>query len=229
MTLLDLHNFHNNGFLILPVLLDPSTVDTMLDALANTPDLTSAYGARDLLRRVPLLREIASSTPIRNVIEQVLSPTAFPVRGLLFDKTLEANWKVPWHQDLTIAVRERREIPGFGPWSIKSGIPHVQPPTEILQSMATLRIHLDNCDESNGPLHVLPGAHAYGILASEEIAKHRQTTKPMTCPIPRGGALLMRPLLPHASSSAASPNHRRVVHIEFADTQLPGGLQWEEA
>jgi hypothetical protein len=30
----------------------------------------------------------------------------------------------------------------------------------------------------------------------------------------------------HASSSATTPTHRRVVHLEFAAESLTGGLQW---
>jgi hypothetical protein len=36
----------------------------------------------------------------------------------------------------------------------------------------------------------------------------------------------MRPLLLHASSPAADPRHRRVIHLEFAAEPLPGGLEW---
>ena len=32
-------------------------------------------------------------------------PGAFVVRGLFFDKTPTTNWNLPWHQDMTIAVR----------------------------------------------------------------------------------------------------------------------------
>jgi hypothetical protein len=70
------------------------------------------------------------------------------VRAIYFDKSSDANWLVPWHQDLTLALRERLESPGFGPWSVKDGIPHVQPPVELLERMLTVRIHFDDADES---------------------------------------------------------------------------------
>ena len=148
------------------------------------------------------------------------------VRGILFDKTPGANWKVGWHQDLSIAVKKRVDVPGFGPWSEKAGVPHVQPPCAVLEQMLTIRLHLDECGEDNGPLRVLPGSHTKGKMAPQEIKAYRQATEPVICACPRGGALLMRPLLLHASSLATSPKHRRVVHLEFAAQPLPGGLEW---
>jgi hypothetical protein len=44
--------------------------------------------------------------------------------------------------------------------------------------------------------------------------------------IPRGGALLMRPLLLHASSACVVPKPRRVIHLEFVAEHLPDGLEW---
>ncbi len=86
------------------------------------------------------------------------------VRGLFFDKTPGANWPVAWHQDLTLAVAERREIAGWSNWSVKAGVPHVQPPVDILERMVTLRLQLDDCGADNGPLRVLPGSHCLGRI-----------------------------------------------------------------
>ncbi len=138
------------------------------------------------------------------------------VRGIYFDKTPEANWLVPWHQDLSIAVKQRLDVSGYGPWSTKEGVPHVQPPAELLEAMVTLRLHLDNCDESNGPLRVIPGSHRMGRLEAADIVKTRSNQKEVICSMQAGDALLMRPLLLHASSEASVPVHRRVIHLEYA-------------
>ena len=71
-------------------------------------------------------------------------PATKPVRAVLFDKTEDANWSVAWHQDRTIAVRERREVANYGPWSVKDGATHVEPPFEMMRGMVTLRAHLDD-------------------------------------------------------------------------------------
>jgi ectoine hydroxylase-related dioxygenase (phytanoyl-CoA dioxygenase family) len=172
------------------------------------------------------VRALARLASVRALVEPVLGPGCFVVRAILLDKTAGANWKVAWHQDLTIAVRERVEAPGFGPWSEKAGIPHVQPPRGVLERMLTVRVHLDHCGRDNGPVQVIPGSHARGRLAADEIARWRDGREPFLCTSPRGGALVMRPLVLHASSPATKPGHRRVVHLEFAADELPHGLEW---
>ena len=151
------------------------------------------------------------------------------MRAILFDKTPVANWKVAFHQDLAIAVAERRAVDGFGPWSIKSGVPHVHAPAALLEGMVSARVHLDDCGLEHGPLRVMPGTHRLGKLTAARIATLRKKCEPITCIAPAGSVLLMRPLLLHASSAATRPSaHRRVLHLEFAAEQLPGGLKWFE-
>ncbi len=144
-----------------------------------------------------------------SLAECVLGPECFAVRGILFDKTPTTNWKVVWHQDLSIAVRERRDVPGFGPWSEKAGVTHVQAPANLLARMLAVRVHLDACAADNGPVRVLPGSHREGRLSSNAIEHWKTTTEPVTCVVPRGGLLAFRPLLLHASSPALHPFHRR--------------------
>ena len=126
-------------------------------------------------------------------------------------------------------MKQRIDVSGYGPWSIKEGVPHVQPPIEILETMVTVRLHLDDCDESNGPLRVIPGSHRMGRLDAADIVKSRANQKEVICSMQAGGALLMRPLLLHASSEASAPTHRRVIHLEYAACPLADGLEWAEA
>ncbi len=183
-------------------------------------------GARNLLG-VPVVRKLATSGPVRRLVEPVLGPGAFAVRGILFNKLPGANWKVPWHQDCAIAVRERRDVPGWGPWSVKGAVPHVRPPAEVRTRMLAVRVHLDDCGEQDGPLRVLPGSHKHGLLKDAEILGWPKEAA-ITCAVRRGDAILMRPLLLHASSMAAEPANRRVIHIEFAADGLPDGMEWHE-
>jgi hypothetical protein len=198
------------------------------DLIAALSTFAPAHARRNLLR-VPIFRRFASGEQALAVIAPILGPGAFPVRATLFDKLPSANWKVPWHQDLAIAVREKHEVPGFGPWSVKEGVAHVQPPLEVLENMLTLRLHLDDCFANNGPLRVLPGTHRYGILAAARIQELRQSHRETAATLSAGGILLMRPLLLHASSSALNPGHRRVLHIDYAAAPLPEPLQWHAA
>lgn len=185
-----------------------------------------SFAIRNLLEAVPEARTIAESSELRAVVGQALGPDAFITRAILFDKNRHANWSVPWHQDITIAVREQLDAPGFGPWSTKAGVIHVQPPASILQRMLTACIHLDDCDADNGALLVLPRSHAGGILNSDQIARLRSDIQPVSCSVRAGDVLFMRPLLLHASLPSKNPSHRRVMHLEFAIDPLPGGLEW---
>lgn len=184
------------------------------------------YAIRNLLAVLPAARALANSAAVRALVEAVLGPGAFVVRGVLFDKTPAAPWKVAWHQDLTIAVRGRVGAEGFGPWTLKAGVQHVQPPAPLLEGVLAVRLHLDDCDESNGPLKVLPGSHLSGRLGADDIARWRASVPPVTCVVGRGGAVLMRPLLLHSSPAPQLPRRRRVIHLEFANAQLPHGLEW---
>lgn len=220
-----------HGFALVPNVLSPESCGKLLAAFACVQDVEEnrAASMRHVLQRVPQVRKLCESPPVFPLMRSLLGAGCFPVRAILFDKTPDANWKVAWHQDLTIAVRKKREVEGFGPWSVKDGVTHVQPPKRVLERMLTLRLHLDDCDENNGPLRVLRGSHQSGKLNSSEIAAWRERQAEEFCLSPRGGALLMRPLLLHASSQAKTPRHRRVLHIEWANEELPDGLRWHGA
>ncbi|HZL27635.1 MAG TPA: phytanoyl-CoA dioxygenase family protein [Acidobacteriaceae bacterium] len=163
---------------------------------------------------------------MREIVSQVLGPEAVVIRSTLFDKTDGANWKVPWHQDVTIAVRERIESEGFGPWSMKEGVLHVQPPTEALEQMVTIRVHLDACPASNGALCVMPCTHHLGRINQNDAPNHIIEAEAVCCEAAAGEALVMRPLLLHASSVATNPSHRRVLHFDYAATALPNDLRF---
>jgi hypothetical protein len=214
-----------DGFQTVPSFFTTAQIDALRSALISKK---IAPGRRNVMQSVQAISELAGSPQISSLLEETLEGKCFPVRSIFFDKTPEANWLVPWHQDLTVAVKERVELPGYGPWSTKEGIPHVQPPIEILENMVTVRLHLDDCDESNGALRVIPGSHRLGRLSAARIAEVRSQEMAVVCSVQAGDALLMRPLLLHASSQAIAPTHRRVIHLEYASCSLPEGLVWAE-
>lgn len=220
------------GFFISEGVASAAEVDALLRAL--TPRLAALGargGLRHVLRDVPEVQQLAASPGMRAIAETAVGPGAFPVRGILFDKSPDANWKVVWHQDLTIGVRAKREVPGFGPWSDKDGAPHVQPPSDLLRAMVAVRLHLDDCTSENGPVRVLPGSHLSGRLSPALIDEWRTRAPEVECTVGTGGVLAFHSLLLHASSPSREPVHRRVVHIEYVSAawrQLPGGLEWQE-
>lgn len=228
MTLNDAHTTNalkkrveQDGFAIVPACLDETT-----GALLNKEFDDTRHPERNLLS-VPSVRALAISRPVREIMETILGRECFAVRGIFFNKTRSSNWKVVWHQDLTIAVRERADVRGFGPWTMKAGISHVQPPPEIMNGLLAIRLHVDESGIDNGPLRVLAGSHREGRLSAKQIGDWNKEAS-VTCTVPKGGALVMRPLLLHASSSCAVPKSRRVIHLEFAAAELPHGLDWQD-
>lgn len=185
--------------------------------LARCCDLLAAPleggGQRRVFERVPELSDLLVGLSWR--AEEVCGCAVVLCRSILFDKTPTANWKVGWHQDVTLSCSQRFELDGWRNWTEKDGLPHVQPPVAVLESMLTLRLHLEPCGSDNGPLRVLPGSHRSGRLSPTEVAAQVASVEPVECACEAGEVLLMRPLLVHSSSSARAPGRRRVVHLEF--------------
>lgn len=224
--------FDRDGFQIIHSLVPASVCDRFSTELSEVfrqqahTGKGRIGGVRNLLRTHPSISQFARSSTILALLQKIAGSPVSPVRAIFFDKNADANWLVPWHQDLAIAVAERVEAPGFSGWSVKDRTLHVHPPGEILAGMLTLRVHLDDCDASNGALKVIAGSHRAGKLSAGEISRWTETEQQIVCEIQKGGALLMRPLLLHASSPADAPSHRRVLHIEYATQKLPNGLEW---
>lgn len=113
---------------------------------------------------------------------------------------------------------------------MKAGILYAHAPAEALSRIVAIRLHLDDSLASNGPLRILPGTHTMGVLGDDRIGELARTGSPFECLVARGGLVTMRPLLVHASSKAAVPSSRRVLHIEYAASrQLEGGLELDVA
>jgi len=211
------------GFALIPGVLAASDLSDLLTALGPT----TGPGRRGLLSN-PAVANLASSPTLLDLVHPHLPAPPVPTRAIFFDKSPDTNWLVPWHQDLTIALREQRDVPGFGPWSTKDGIPHVQPPIPFLEQMLTVRLHLDPTDASNGALRILPGSHRSGRLDPAQIQQWRERQPEFLCTASAGDVLLMRPLLLHASARSTTDRHRRILHIEYAGFPLPEGLHWHD-
>lgn len=215
-----------DGFAVVEQVIKPALTDQLVETIeASSP---AQHGMRNLFEHVPLTRSLVTHPAIASLVQAVLGPEAFAVRAILFDKIKGSNWHVGWHQDQAIAIKERCDAPGFGPTSIKHGVTHTRASAEVLQQMLAVRLHLDDCGPDNGPLRCVPASHRLGRLNPDQTLAHKQRLGEQTCTIDRGGVLLMRPLCLHASSPATSPQHRRVIHIEFANCELPEPMDWYE-
>lgn len=224
----DIRQLEREGFVIVQNVLDRSLAEDLARQIdARLPDVPSA-GIRGLAQKVACVQAIAQSPAVQALASSGLGSNARLVRSIYFNKSRDTNWQVAWHQDLAIAVRERSDVGGFVSWSSKDGVTHVQPPAHILDRMLTIRLHLDPADESNGALWVAPGSHRLGRVPASEAGSVAERMGKHLCSVNVGDALVLKPLLLHASRKVTSTQPRRVVHLEFADVALPAPLEWSE-
>ena len=214
-----------SGFRIVSGVLDPAETSHLLRRLEAAPLTRSRAGARHLMKH-PAVSEVANDPRLLAVAHGFLGASAIPYRATLFDKSSSRNWLVTWHQDVALPLEERRDVPGWSSWSIKSGITYAQAPPTALSHVVALRLHLDDSREDNGPLRVLPGTHALGVLSEADIQRLVREIPPVDCLVRSGGIIGMRPLILHASSKAETDQPRRVLHIEYADSlEVGDGLR----
>lgn len=226
-------DFNQLGYTIVPEVLDLTTIER-LTALLEALELEQAehrrqgktFAMRDVFAESPELLQIASLPPLLSLAQSLGGLDARPTKATYFDKRPEANWSLPLHQDLTITVHAQAEVPGYSHWSTKAGVPHVQPPVRVLEGIVALRIHLDDCPADNGALEVVPGTHIQGRIPAADLRMMHLESRAVVCPAQAGDVLAMRPLLVHGSSKARVPKRRRVLHVEYATTELDAPLQW---
>ncbi|MCR5870607.1 MULTISPECIES: phytanoyl-CoA dioxygenase family protein [unclassified Sphingomonas] len=179
------------------------------------------------LRGVAALADILGEQgSIGSQIARFVRRVLCPVRAILFDKTATTNWALAWHQDRTICVRGRRDVAGFGPWTVKSGLLHVAPPFDLLERMVTVRIHLDDVPADNAPLLIAPGSHRFGLVREERIDAVVAECGVQVCTALAGDIWVYATPILHASDAVATPRRRRVLQVDYAGFDLPEGLQW---
>jgi len=221
-------SFSANGYELLNSFLSSEQLELFNSELGAVELPESAGGIRNAQTKYHSIRSYSLSGHVLEQAGAYLEGAPKFVRAILFNKTSSNNWLVSWHQDRTVAVSEKFTADGWGPWSEKDGVLHVQPPIDVLNSMVTFRVHLDPTSEENGCLSVVPKSHKLGILTQQEIMERSSTFTPVLCPAPEGSALVMRPHLLHASSKGSAPTQRRVLHLEYSDYTLPCGTSWAE-
>ena len=193
--------------------------DSSRPTFRKTNDL---FAIRQFLKELPQAAPIIFNKRFVAMLSVLFGEDYFVVKSIYFDKPAESNWFVSYHQDLTISVDKKIIVEGFGPWTTKQAQFAVQPPLPVLQDNFTVRIHLDETNEANGALKVIPTSHRKGIYRPETIDWSKE--KESTCCVNQGGVMFMKPLLLHSSGRTTNNAKRRVVHIEFSKQILPNGL-----
>jgi ectoine hydroxylase-related dioxygenase (phytanoyl-CoA dioxygenase family) len=214
------------GYTFCRGVLDAFTVSKIIEDIEEQECEMTRAGIRNPETRFSSIQKLIQSPVLQSIVRQFLSGKAIPVRSILFDKSADVDWSVPWHQDLTIAVQTKHEMSGFSAWTLKDGVQHVQPPVEIMERMVTLSIHLDDTDATNGALRVIPESHRHQRYASESIVEETSRHPEVICEAKAGDILVMKPLLLHSSRKGISKGNRRILHVEFSADELPPPLNW---
>jgi ectoine hydroxylase-related dioxygenase (phytanoyl-CoA dioxygenase family) len=226
-------NILSDGFAIIENIFTTEEIDSILQTISRADTSKSTFrktkdlfAIRQFLKEIPATHQLIFNAKLRSIISELFGSNFFVTKSIYFDKPEQSNWFVSYHQDLTISVDKKLDIEGYGPWTAKQNQFAVQPPLDVLESNFTIRIHLDDTDENNGALKVIPNSHAKGICRPGAIDWSTETE--IICKVRKGGIMIMKPLLFHSSNRTTNNNKRRVVHIEFSNRTLVDTLQWSE-
>ncbi len=195
------------------------------------------YAIRRLLMEMPQLNELLFNKNL-NIILKAINPEAYLTKAIYFNKEEANNWYVTTHQDVAINVAKgdkhkkaekvwKKMVNGYYGWTEKDDVVSVCPPEDISKNRFTVRIHLDDANERNGALKIIPGSHN-ATHTDETIGMITENSIPVVCEVHSGGVQLMKPLILHSSTKNKSKKKRRVIHLEFASMDLQKGLQWSE-
>ncbi len=204
-----------HGFAVLPGIFSSGFLDNTLNEIGKLSPRRSRAGVRHALSLDPVAR-ISRCPQLIALASAVLEGESFPFRATLFEKTSQANWLVVWHQDTALPLRDRHEVRGWGPWSVKDGVHYAHAPAAVLAQIVALRVHFDDSHSENGPLRVLPATHQLGLLSDDQIHELITRITAFDCLVAKGGVVAMSPLIVHASSKSQIDMPRRVLHIEYA-------------
>ncbi|TPG35327.1 phytanoyl-CoA dioxygenase family protein [Flavobacterium pectinovorum] len=224
----------SKGFTIINNVYSNIEIDKLISLIENITENETENAtfrkSQDLFAIRQFHKEIPETLPfifnenLKNIIESTFGKDYFITKSIYFDKPEKSNWFVAYHQDLTISVNRKIELDNFVNWTIKQNQFAVQPPKEILENNFTIRIHIDKTTKDNGALKVINNSHSKGILRIENLKIEKETI----CEVEKGGIMIMKPLLFHASNKTTNNERRRVIHIEFSKKELPDGLEWSE-
>lgn len=213
------NDIERTGYAVVPGIFTKEFLDDLLQRINKLAPRRSRAGLRHAMS-LPPVGDLARHPQMIDLAREVLGARTFPFRATLFDKSPAANWLVVWHQDTALPLRARSEAAGWGPWSVKEGIAYVHAPAAALSQVLALRVSLDDSLSENGPLRVLPETHTLGVLSDDSIHDLATRIVPVDCVVPKGGIVAMRPLVVHASSKSQTEEPRRVLHIEYAASDV---------
>jgi hypothetical protein len=220
--------FETDGFAVLPEIYTQPEIDELrklFDSYCGKMNQAApVHAIRRPVEKIPELNDLLWSEKMKQCLTNFAGANYFLTKSIYFDKPEASNWFVAYHQDLSISVNEKKDTNGYKNWTNKKDQVGVQPPISILENPFTIRIHLDDTDQANGALRLVPGSHKNGVVRIQDIS----TETEVLCKVPAGGIMLMKPLTFHALSRSTENKKRRVLHLEFNNQALEKPLCWSE-
>jgi ectoine hydroxylase-related dioxygenase (phytanoyl-CoA dioxygenase family) len=231
-----INEINSEGFAIIENVYSENEIEKIISEIENVTEIETEnstfrksqdlFAIRQFHKEIPETLNFIFNQNLREIIKLNFGENYFITKSIYFDKPEKSNWFVAYHQDLTISVDRKVEIENYENWTTKQNQFAVQPPKEILEQNFTIRIHIDKTTKENGALKVLNKSHRKGIVRTENLEIENETET--ICEVEKGGIMIMKPLIFHASNKTTNNERRRVIHIEFSNQKLPKGLEWSE-
>lgn len=212
------------GFAVVQQYFTTQTLDVLLREHDRLERGEASLG--NLLNRSDVVGNMAFDPVTLNLVKGIIGEEAIPVTAFFLNKTKHNNWALPWHQDIKVAVDAFVEAEGYSGWTNESGIIHVVPPWRFLDRMLSVRFNLDDSDDENGGLQVLPCTHQEGLLSNEALAYKVNMIAPVQCASPAGSITLLKALTLHRSEASRTLRNRRILQIEYCGEQLHDNLKF---
>lgn len=207
--------FELDGFVAIDHIVNEA--DLLVLAEKCDSEISAEVGTRNLLA-FEWARELAQTLTQHELLKPLMPENVVAVQCNYFSKSMSKNWSVALHRDLSIPVKKQITSQQWSGWSRKEGVLYAQPPKQVLAEMLAIRLHLEDNNSENGALELVAGSHK----------NFNPKGCRCSCPVTRGGVLVMRPLILH-SSTKLKTGKRRVLHFIFGPEKLPDNAEWANA
>ncbi len=223
LTQAQIDDFHRDGFLLGPKVLSDSEADTLCDELMRIIDEKDTAGVRKpvLVRN---LRGDADDTPVWQVVNIWQASDAFhdamakPELVEMVAQLTGAKELRIWHDQIQYKPAEKG---GVNMWHQDSPLwPILKPQTQVSAWIA-----LDDVDESNGCMSMVPGSHLWGdqIAVLGRIDDYEampdqwngHTIEVRRRPVPKGRVHFHHGLTWHGSHANRSGRPRRAIAFHY--------------
>ncbi len=128
-------NLLKDGFTVIENIYTNAEIVALVDIIdsVNSSNPTfrkndGLFAIRQFLKQIPGISKLIFNDTLTSVIDHLFGNDYFVVKSIYFDKPELSNWFVAFHQDLTISVDKKLDLPGYNAWTNKHNQFAVQPP-----------------------------------------------------------------------------------------------------